>query len=152
MTQIKGDGETHPSLSPNDEFADFGTWDKGSFGPEPKTLDMLPREYAREALQRGMKYEESLGANPYKFGMIGSTDSHTSLATTEPNNFFSKATPGEPGTPGRWSEKIIGFYEEQGGPDITIRSAQTLSAGLAAVWAKDNTRESLWDARPAESV
>jgi len=152
VTQIKGDGEAHPSLSPNDEFADFGTWDKGSFGPEPKTPDMLPREYAREALQRGMKYEESLGANPYKFGMIGSTDSHTSLATTEPNNFFSKATPGEPGAPGRWAEKIIGFYEEEGGPDITIRSAQSLSAGLAGVWAKDNTRESLWDALKRKEV
>ena len=71
VTQMKGDGEAHPSLSPNDEFADYGTWDKGSFGPEPKTQDMLPREYAREALKRGMKYEETLGANPFKFGMVG---------------------------------------------------------------------------------
>jgi hypothetical protein len=152
VTQIKGDGEAHPALSPNDELADFGTWDKGSFGPEPKTPEMLPREYAREALKRGMKYEQSLGANPFKFGMVGSTDSHTSLATTEPNNFFSKATPGEPGAPGRLEEKIIGFSQTEGGPDITIRAAQTLSAGLAGVWATDNTRESLWDAFKRKEV
>ena len=68
VTQMKGDSEAHPALSPNDEFADYGTWDKGSFGAEPKTPAMLPREYAREAFKRGMKYEESLGANPFKFG------------------------------------------------------------------------------------
>jgi len=61
ITQIKGDGETHPLLSPDDEFADYGTWDKGSFGPEPKSDDMLPREYAREALKRGLEYEKKLG-------------------------------------------------------------------------------------------
>jgi hypothetical protein len=152
VVQIKGDGETHPALSPNDEFADFGIWDKGSFGPEPKTPDMLPREYARAALQRGMQYEQSLGVNPFKFGMIGSTDSHTSLATSEASNFFSKATPAEPGSPGRWEEKVTGFSQTEGGPDITIRSVQSLSAGLAGVWAKDNTRESLWDAFKRKEV
>ena len=63
VTQIKGDGETHPSLSPTDEFADFERWDKGSFGPEPKTKAMLPREYAREALKRGLEYEKKLSYN-----------------------------------------------------------------------------------------
>ena len=96
VTQMKGDGEAHPFLSPNDEFADYGTWDKGSFGPEPKTPEMLPREYAREALKRGLEYDARLGANPFKFGMIGSTDSHTSLATAEEDNYFGKATPAEP--------------------------------------------------------
>jgi len=152
VTQIKGDGEAHPGLSPNDEFADFGTWDKGSFGSEPKTPDMLPREYARAALMRGLEYEQSLGANPFKFGMIGSTDSHTSLASTEPNNFFSKATPAEPGTHGRYDERITGFAQTEGGPDITMRAAQSLSAGLAGAWAKDNTRESLWDAFKRKEV
>lgn len=152
MTQIKGDGEAHPALSPSDEYADFGTWDKGSFGPEAKTPDMLPREYAREALKRGMKHEQSLGANPFKFAMIGSTDSHTSLATTEPNNFFGKATPAEPGQPGRFSEKITGYLQEPGGPDTSIRGVQSLSAGLAGVWAKENTRGSLWDAFKRKEV
>ncbi len=147
ITQMKGDGEAHPSLSPNDEFADYGTWDKGSFGPEPKTKDMLPREYAREALKRGMKYEKTLGANPFKFGVVGSTDSHTSLATTEENNFFGKATPAEPSADKeRFEEIITGYSQKEGGPDITIRHYRTLAAGLAAVWATDNTREGLWDA------
>ena len=153
VTQMKGDGETHPSLSPNDEFADYGTWDKGSFGPEPKTPDMLPREYAREALKRGMQYEKKLGANPFKFGMIGSTDTHTSLATTEENNYFGKATPGEPSADSeRFEETITGFFQEEDGPDITIRHVQTLSAGLAAVWAADNTREAIWDAMVRKEV
>ena len=89
-TQMKGDGETHPSLSPSDEFANFERWDKGSFGPELKTPAMLPREYTREAFKRGLAYEQSLGVNPFKFGLIGSTDSHTALSTAQENNFFGK--------------------------------------------------------------
>jgi len=153
VTQMKGDGEAHPSLSPNDEFADYGTWDKGSFGPEPKTKDMLPREYAREALKRGLKYEQTLGVNPFKFGMIGSTDTHTSLATTEENNYFGKATPAEPSpAPERFQEKITGFLQKPGGPDITVRHYQTLAAGLAAVWATGNTRDAVWDALQRREV
>jgi hypothetical protein len=153
VTQMKGDGEAHPSLSPNDEFADYGTWDKGSFGAEPKTPDMLPREYAREAYKRGLKYEERLGANPFKFGMIGSTDTHTSLATTEENNYFGKAPPAEPSAdPERFQELITGFRQQPGGPDITIRHFQTLASGLAAVWATDNTREAIWDALERKEV
>ena len=153
VTQMKGDGEAHPALSPNDEFADYGTWDKGSFGPEPKTAEMLPREYAREALKRGLKYEEDLGANPFKFGMIGSTDSHTSLATTEENNYFGKATMAEPSdNPDRFGEKVTGMLQQPGGPDITIRHFKTLAAGLAAVWATENTREAIWDAMKRKEV
>jgi len=153
VTQMKGDGEAHPSLSPNDEFADYGTWDKGGFGPEPKKPDMLPREYAREAYKRGLAYEQNLGANPFKFGMIGSTDSHTSLATAEENNYFGKATPAEPSAdPGRFQEKITGFLQKPGGPDITMRHFQTLASGLAAVWATDNTREAIWDAMARKEV
>ena len=153
VTQMKGDTEAHPALSPNDEFADYGTWDKGSFGPEPKTKEMLPREYAREALKRGLAYDQKLGVNPFKFGMIGSTDSHTSLSTTEENNYFGKATPAEPtAEPGRFQEKITGFTQQPDGPDITIRHVQTLASGLAAVWATENTREALWDALKRKEV
>jgi len=152
VTQIKGDGETHPSLSPNDEFADYGTWDKGSFG-SAKEPDMIPKEYAREALKQGLKYEQKLGSNPFKFGMVGSTDSHTSLATTEENNFFGKATPVEPSSnPDRFNEKITGFLPDPKGRDFTIRSYQTLAAGLAAVWATENTREGLFDAMQRKEV
>ena len=152
-TQMKGDSETHPFLSPNDEFADYGTWDKGSFGPEPKTREMLPREYVRAALGRGLKFEQEIGVNPFKFGMIGSTDSNTSLATTEENNYFGKATPAEPSAnPGRFQEVITGFMQKPGGPDVTIRHYKTLASGLAAVWATENTRESLWDALKRKEV
>ena len=153
VTQMKGDSEVHPSLAPNDEFAGYGIWDKGSFGPEPKTKEMLPREYAREALKRGLKYEEALGVNPFKFGLIGSTDTHTSLATTEENNYFGKATPAEPRPdPERFQERITGVSQQPGGPDITIRHYKTLAAGLAAVWATDNSREALWDALQRREV
>jgi hypothetical protein len=83
-TQTKGDGEAHPFLSPNDEFADFHRWDKGNLdGSVAKTNDMLEFEYARSALKNGLKLEDRFGTNPYKFGMIGSTDAHTGLMAIE---------------------------------------------------------------------
>lgn len=152
VTQIKGDGEAHPILSPNDEFADFWTWDKGNFGFAEKTPDMLAGEYAREALKRGLKFEQELGVNPFKFGLIGATDSHTSLATAEEDNFFSKATPGEPeGTGFRYNGPIIQKYP---GRDIDVRvySYESAAAGLAAVWARENTREAIFDAMARKEV
>jgi hypothetical protein len=150
VTQMKGDGETHPLLSVGDEFADFETWDKGSLGPPPKTPDMLPREYARAALKRGLKYEADLGGNPFRFGMIGSTDAHTSLATTRENNFFGKVTLLEPtADPIRFEEAVGG----QGGEQSVKQYAwQTSASGLAAVWARENTREALWDAMSRKEV
>jgi hypothetical protein len=105
VTQIKGDGETHPYLSPNDEFADYETWDKANLGPVPKKPEMLQYEYTREALKNGLKLEKKLGINPYKFGMVGSTDSHTALATAEEENFFGKHSGKEP-KPERWSALV----------------------------------------------
>jgi hypothetical protein len=96
-TQIKGDGETHPFLSPNDEFADFERWDFGNLdGSEAKKPEMLQYEYARSALALGLALEKKLGANPYKFGMIGSTDAHTGLSTAADDNFWGKASSAEP--------------------------------------------------------
>src|SRR3954447_20262172 len=87
-TQIKGDGEAHAFLSPNDEFADYETWDKGNLDlSELKKPEMLEFEYARSALKNGLKLEQQLGTNPYKFGMVGSTDSHTGLTAVEEDNF-----------------------------------------------------------------
>ncbi|KJS44830.1 MAG: hypothetical protein VR71_04220 [Roseovarius sp. BRH_c41] len=150
VTQMKGDGETHPFLSTDDAFADFETWDKGSFGPAPKTPEMLPREYAREAYKRGLAYEAALGRNPFKFGMIGSTDSHTSLSTTQENNFFGKISALEPTSdPIRMEEVITG---RGSGPEGQQRAWQTSAAGLAAVWARENTREALWDAMARKEV
>ena len=150
VTQIKGDGETHPSLSPNDEFADFETWDRGSFGPESKTKDMLPREYAREALKRGLAYDAKLGINPFKFGMVGSTDSHTSLSTAEEDNFFGKVSMLEPSAdPIRFDEVITGRPAPKGSQ---MFARDTSASGLAAVWARENTREALWDAMARKEV
>ena len=150
VTQMKGDGEAHPALSPTDEFADFETWDKASFGPTQHTPAMLPKEYAREAYKRGLAYEAKLGVNPFKFGLIGSTDSHTALSTTEENNFFGKVSPLEPSAdPIRFEEVIAGRTAPKG-QQLTGRN--TAAAGLAAVWARENTREAIWDAFARKEV
>ena len=142
VTQMKGDGETHPFLSPNDEFAGFETWDKGNLdGSVAKTKDMLKHEYGREALKQGLALEQKLGANPYKFGLVGSTDSHTGLAAVEEENFFGKVTPAEP-SPHRLT-KVFVHKKETG---ITIMDWEVASGGYAAVWASENTRESIFDA------
>ncbi len=145
-TQIKGDGEAHPFLSPDDEFADYETWAIGNLDVSvAKTNDMLAGEYAREALKRGLSIESKLGTNPYKFGMIGATDSHTSLATAEEDNFFGKHTGYEP-KPGRMTHP---FMENENG---TIMGWQMVASGLAAVWATENTRESIFDAMQRKEV
>ena len=140
VTQIKGDGEAHPFLSPNDEFADYGTWDKGNLNlSELKTDDMLVHEYARSGLQLGLQVEQELGTNPYKFGMIGSTDSHTSLATADDDNFFGKHSGSEPSAT-RMEHPFAKFG------DLEILNWETLASGYAAVWATENTREAIFDA------
>ena len=140
VTQIKGDGEAHPLLSPNDEFADYGTWDKGNLDLSTlKEDDMLAREYAREALKNGMLLEERFGTNPYKFGMVGATDSHTSLSTAEEENFFSKSVSVEPS-----AERINHPFIKS---DLSaIEGYELVSSGYQGVWATENTREALFDA------
>ncbi len=150
VTQIKGDGEAHPLLSPTDEFADFETWDNGSFGSQAKTADMLPREYAREALKRGLVLEQKLGTNPFKFGMLGSSDSHTSLATTTEDNYFGKVSLLEPGV--RADKLLLPITGRTGQSEVQNLAWQTSAAGLAAVWARENTREALWDAMARKEV
>ena len=145
-TQIKGDGETHPYLSPDDEFADYETWAVGNLDVSvAKTDDMLAGEYAREALKRGLAIETRLGTNPYKFGMIGSTDSHTSLSTAAEDNFFGKHSGYEP-SPKRMEHP---FMETESG---TIYAWQQVASGLAAVWATENTREAIFDAMARKEV
>ncbi len=146
VTQIKGDGETHPFLSPNDEFADYETWDKGNLNlSQAKTQDMLKGEYARSALKIGLAIEEKLGTNPYKFGLVGSTDSHTSLATAQEDNFFGKHSGTEP-NPER-PMHVVGQFGDQ-----KILGWEQAASGLAAVWAKENTRESIFDAMERREV
>ena len=154
VTQMKGDSESHPVLSPNDEFADFEIWDKSGINAvEPKTPDMLPREYARAALKRGLAYEASIGVNPFKFGLVGSTDTHTSIVSTEEDNYFGKVTPLEPAnSEERFWEVVAGRRPSTDGSDIKIHAWQVSSSGLVGVWAEENTRASLWDAMKRKEV
>lgn len=145
-TQIKGDGETHPFLSPNDEFANFERWDKGNLDlSELKKPEMLQYEYARSALKTGLKLEQQLGVNPYKFGMVGSTDAHTGLAAVEEDNFFGKTSSSEP-SKDRATHPFIKTDK------AVIMGWEQTSSGYAAVWATENTRESIFDAMQRKEV
>ena len=146
VTQIKGDGETHPLLSPDDEFADFETLALGNLNlTVVKTEEMLKYEYARKALKDGLKMAEKFGTNPYMFGMVGSTDTHTALSAAEEENYIGKHAGTEP-SPGRWDHPMAKFQGRQ--YDGWAMSA----SGYAAVWATDNTREALWDAMMRKEV
>jgi len=146
ITQIKGDGEAHPFLSPDDEFADYMTWDVGNLDvSEAKTDDMLAYEYAREALKNGLLLEKKLGTNPYKFGIIGATDSHTSLSTAEESNFFGKHTGYEP-SPHRLTHP---FMKSEHGE---IFAWQMVASGITGIWANENSRASLFDAMDRKEV
>ncbi|MEM8632852.1 MAG: DUF3604 domain-containing protein, partial [Pseudomonadota bacterium] len=141
-TQIKGDGEAHPFLSPDDAFADHDTWDAANLnGTEVKRPEMLAGEYAREALKRGMQIEADLGVNPFQFGMVGATDSHTAMATAQEDNFFGKHSGVEP-EPNRWEHLVI----EAPDPTLSIFGWRQAAGGLGAVWAAENTREAIFDA------
>jgi hypothetical protein len=141
-TQTKGDGEAHPALSPNDEFAAFERWDKANLDVSiVKKPEMLEFEYARAAFKNGLKLEQNLGVNPYKFGMVGSTDSHTGLATAEEDNFFGKVTIGEPSP-----HRLAATFMNNPKTGVKIMDWEVSSSGYAAVWATENTRASIWDA------
>lgn len=148
VTQMKGDGEAHPFLSPTDEFADFETWDQGNLnGSVPKTPEMLQYEYARSGLLRGLQMEQEFGTNPFRFGMIGSTDSHTALSTADEDNFFGKVTPMEPNP-----ERMTNPFISDAATGITTMEWQVSASGYAAVWAAENTRESIFDAMERREV
>ena len=141
-TQTKGTGESHPYLSPNDELADFEIWDKGNLdGSVAKKKEMLEFEYTRSALKNGLKLEEQLGTNPYKFGLVGSSDAHTGLAAMEEDNFFGKTTPQEPSP-----ERLTNTFFDNAKTGVKIMDWEVGASGYAAVWATENTREALWDA------
>jgi Protein of unknown function (DUF3604) len=141
-TQTKGDGEAHPFLSPNDEFAEFETWDKGNLdGSVAKTKEMLEFEYARSGLKNGLMLEEKFGTNPFKFGLIGSSDAHTGLSALEEENFFGKTTPQEPSP-----ERMTKAFFDNPKTGVKVMDWEVAAAGYAGVWATENTREALWDA------
>ncbi|MEM7097362.1 MAG: DUF3604 domain-containing protein [Pseudomonadota bacterium] len=144
VTQVKGDGEAHPFMSPNDEFANYENWDWDNIGRNQAKEDwMLKHEYARSALQLGMAHEEKLGANPFKFGMIGSTDGHNSISTPQEDNFFGKfpeSLPGQERTQNSMANNQL------------WQNWRIVASGYAAVWAKENTREAIFDAMKRREV
>lgn len=145
ITQIKGDSEAHPLLSPNDEFADYGTWDQFNIAmSEPQEPWMQQHQYARPALKLGLQLADKTGVNPYAFGVIGSTDSHTGLAAVEEDNFWGKKHDDEP------SAERVGKH--WGVPEADIPNTAQVAAGYAAVWATENTREALFDAMRRREV
>ena len=149
VTQAKGTGETHPLLSPEDEFAGFNIVDHTNLGgTKPITPDMYPYEYARAALKQGLQLEQQLGVNPFKFGMVGSTDSHSSLPSTAEDNWWGKAPMLEP-SPERWKDVLIKSAKDA---SLDLTALQLGASGLAGVWASGNTRTALWDAMARKEV
>ena len=153
-TQMKGDGESHPLLSPEDEFAGFENWDVGNLDlTEAKTAEMLPGEYARSGLKRGLQLEEKLGVNPFKFGMVGASDNHVGLTTTGNDNYFHKFTTYEP-SPTRIINADGTIHNSNANADLrlAIASWQYITSGLTAVWATENTRGAIFDAMERREV
>jgi hypothetical protein len=147
-TQIKGDGEAHPFLSPEDEFADFETWDYGNLdASEKKTTDMLAGEYVRSGLQRGLMLGASLGVNPFKFGLVGASDTHTGLTTPDNDNFYGKFAAYEPSP-----ERATHISKKFADGEIALNSWQYITSGLTAVWAPENTRGAIFDAMERREV
>ena len=149
VMQTKGNSETHPGLSPSDEFANYGIsgWEYGNLTmeDEPESPEMRPYMYLRSGLMNGLAQERKLGANPFKFGMIGGSDIHNSLTAIDEDNFFGKHVNQEPG-PERWEHvSKEGFGKKR-------YTWQYTAAGYAAVWATDNTRAALWDAMKRKEV
>ncbi|MCP4908254.1 MAG: DUF3604 domain-containing protein [bacterium] len=160
VTQYKGDSEAHPLLSPNDEFADYETWDRAALGRAGHEDSFLEAEYARPALKNGLALEGAIGVNPFKFGMIGSTDAHTGMGTAGEDNFWGKATKTEASAQ-RWSQALFpeappaGGAGTQNNPIDALRENtesvqwyewEMAASGYAAIWARENTREALFEA------
>jgi hypothetical protein len=144
VTQIKGDSETDPILSPTDEFADFAPFKHMIDSESLKSgaeAQPAPGDFARAALGRGLQIEAKVGANPYKFGMIGSTDSHTGMASAEENNFHGKTA--FDSTPANEFNTFLG---------IKGFGADMSAAGLAGVWAEANNRDALFEAFQRKEV
>ena len=148
ITQIKGTSEAHPLLSPDDQFADYELLDIANIsGKAAKEEWMLSGEYVRSAMKNGLSIEQTLGSNPFQFGVIGSTDAHTSLPSPREDNFFGKAHIAEPG-----KDRINAVLIQGAIPELSMHIRDLGASGLAAVWASENTREAIWDAMARREV
>jgi len=141
VTQIKGDSETRSDFSPEDEFADFENYDYYIQVGKKNDYKASAADYIRPALKRGLSIGQQVGVNPYKFGLIGSTDAHTGLSTSEEGNFWGKmASDSTPETKER-----LGVQMRSNGWNMS-------ASGIAAVWAKENTREAIYAAFKRKEV
>ncbi|AXI47178.1 hypothetical protein C1J03_14850 [Sulfitobacter sp. SK012] len=146
--QTKGDSETHPLLSPTDEFANYESWDWANLDvSEAKTPEMIPFEYARSILKKGLQFQKDEGVNPFKLGFVGGSDIHTGLTTQDDNNYFGAFTWMEPSetratTVAKGNEKL----------DISYKGWQYATPGPTAVWATENTRAGIFDAMERREV
>ena len=140
VTQIKGQSESHPSLSPEDEFADWDLWDRGNLILKPKPPGSFKYEYWRPALKAGMRLEDELGTNPFQYGANAGTDTHTGLSTADDDNFFGKFKTLEPSNKTRWDFPLLS------GPTDAYMGWEMAASGITGVWATENTREAIWDA------
>jgi hypothetical protein len=151
IVQSKGASESHPLMAPNDEFIGYGIagWDYGNLPlTAALTKGMMPTNYVREGLKRGLEHQGTLGANPFKFGVIGSLDAHNSIPSIGADSFFGKMPSQEP-SPDRWEQASS---LAAGGLGKRRYTWHYLSAGYAAVWATENTREAIWDAMMRKEV
>jgi len=152
ITQVKGTSDTHPALSTNDEWADFEIM---PYKVATQSFSEPKGSYVRDALLEGIKMEQTQGFNPYKFGLIGSSDTHTAASSQEEDNFFSKIGLLDSSAALRGSIPVTDpamlasdqSFEEVDGNKYMNSSAITWgAAGLAGVWAESNTRNSIYDA------
>jgi len=152
ITQVKGTSDTHPALSTNDEWADFEIM---PFKVATQSISKTKGSYVRDALLEGIKMEQAEGFNPYKFGLIGSSDTHTAASSQEESNFFAKIGLLDASAQLRGSIPMTDpavLASEQSIVDVDGRKYMNSSAitwgasGLAGVWAEENTRDSIYDA------
>lgn len=142
VSQIKGQSESHPFLSPDDEFASWDLWDRGNLilKPKPNGKEDYKYEYWREALKSGLRLEEEFGVNPFKYGANAGTDTHTGISATEEDNFWGKFKTLEPNNEERWNFPLLE------GPTDDYLGWEQAASGAMGVWAESNTREAIWDA------
>lgn len=146
--QTKGDSETHPLLSPTDEFADYESWDWANLDvSEAKTPEMLPFEYVRSVLQKGLAFEQAKGTNPFKLGFVGGSDIHTGLTTQDDDNFFGAFTWMEPS-----ATRATSVAKGNDDLGIDYKGWQYATPGPTAVWATENTRAGVFDALERREV
>jgi len=139
ITQYKGTSETHPKLSPNDEFANYEIRDKLLTG---QVMEPTPADYARGGLLRGMALQQDLGENPFKFGFVGASDGHIGMSSVEEANFFGKI-----GADAKLSERATSQAE-----NLVFPAWDMSASGLTGVWAQENTREAIFAAFKRKEV